>query len=98
MAPSCGGEHDARDTTGLYKDTMREDAMELGDPDIRAPTKQGLKIAERVATYNSCDMDKVGRIDEHEEQRRKWKSYHRSFRKYHAGISKASSSKCNMSS
>ena len=98
MAPSRGEEHYARDTIRIYKDTMREDAMEFGDPYVRAPTQQELKIAERVAAYNSCDMDKVARIDERDEQCRNWKSYHRSVRKYHAGVSKASSSKGNSSS
>ena len=77
---------------------MREDAMEFGDPDIRATTQQELKIAESVATYNSGDMDEITRIDEREEKRRKWKSYHRSVGKYHAGISKALPSKGNSSS
>ena len=72
--------------------------MEFGDPYVRAPTQQELKIAERVAANNAGDMDKVARIDEREEKRRRWKSYHRSVRKYHAGISKASSSKVNSSS
>ena len=98
MAPSRGEEHDARDTIRLYKDTMSEDAMDFCDPDIRAPTQQELKIAGRVVAYNTGDMDKVARIDEREEQRRKWKSYHRSVCKYHAGISKASSLKGNSSS
>ena len=98
VAPSRAEEHYARDTIRLYRDTMREDAMEFGYPAVRAPTQQELKIAERVAAYSSGDMDKVARIDEREEQRRKWKSYHRSVRRYHAGISKASSSKGNSSS
>ena len=93
VAPSRREEHDARNTIRLYKDTVREDAMEFGDPNIRALAQQELNIAERIAAYNSCDLDKVARIDEREEQRRKWKAYHRSVRKYHAGISKASSSK-----
>ena len=95
VAPSRWEEHCARDTIRLYKDTVREDATEFGDQGIFAPTKQELKIAERFAAYNSADMDKVTWIDEREEQRRKWKSYHRSIRKYHAGIPKASSSKGN---
>ena len=53
---------------------MREDAMKFGDPDIRAAAQQELKITERVTAYNAGDMDKVSRIDEREEQRRKWKS------------------------
>ena len=61
--------------------------MEFGDQGIRAPMKQELKIAERVDAYNNGDMDKVVLIDEREGQRRKWKAYHRSARKYNAGIS-----------
>ena len=72
--------------------------MEFCDPDIRATTKQEMKIAERVDAYNSGDMDQFARIDERKEQRRKWKSYHRSVRKYHVSISKASSSKGKRSS
>ena len=51
MVPNCGKDHDARDIIRLYKDTMREDAIEFGDllESIRAPTQQELKIAERVA-------------------------------------------------
>ena len=81
-----------RDTIRRYKDTMREDAMEFGDPYVHAPTQQELKIAERVSSYNSGNLDKVARIYERDEQLCKWKSYHRSARKYHAGISIESSS------
>ena len=50
-SPSRGKEHHARDTIPLYKVTMREGAMEFGDPlaNVRAPTRLDLKIAERVA-------------------------------------------------
>ena len=68
---------------------MHEDEMEFGDLYVRSPTQQELKIAERVAAYNASDLDKVARIDEREKQRGKWKAYHRSVRKYSAGISKA---------
>ena len=65
---------------------------------MRAPIQQELKIAERFAAYNSGDMDKVACIDEHEEERRKWKAYHHSVRKYRTGIFEASSSKgCSFS-
>ena len=77
---------------------MREDAMEFGDRDFRAPTPQDLKIVEPVALYSSGDMDQVARIDKREEQCRKWKYDHRSVPKYHAGPSITSSSKCNSSS
>ena len=82
-----------RDTIRLYNETIREDAMELGDSTVRGSTQQELKIAEPVSAYNSDEMDKVARIDEREEQRHKWKAYHRSVPKYRAGISKASSLK-----
>ena len=36
-------------------------------------------------------MDSVVRVDDHEEERRKWKAYHRSAQKYHTAISKESS-------
>ena len=82
--------HDARDTIRLYKDKMCEDAIEFGDPQVHAQTQQELKIAERVTAYNSGEMDKFSRLDEREEERRKWKSYHRDARKYRAGVSKVS--------
>ena len=47
---------------------------------------QVLKIAEPVAAYNVCDTDKVAPIDEREEERRKWKTYHRNARKYWTGV------------
>ena len=43
---------------------MREDAIQFGDLDIRAPTQQELKTAERVGAYNLGDVDKIARIDE----------------------------------
>ena len=64
MAPRGGKEHDVHDTIRMYKDTIREDAIELGDPYDRAPTQQKLKIAERVVAYSACDMDKVARLDD----------------------------------
>ena len=42
-----------RDTTRLYKDTMREEAMRLGDHLPCAPTQQELKITERVAVRSA---------------------------------------------
>ena len=71
MAPSRGEEHDASYTIRIYKDTMREDAIEFGVHYVCAATQQKLKIAQRVAAYNFGDMDKVVRIVEREEQRRK---------------------------
>ena len=95
VAQSRGEKHDARETIRLYKNTMRQDAMEFGDPLVCAPAQQKLKIAERVAAYNAGNIDKVARIDEREVEHRRWKKYHRNVRKYCAGISKASSSKDN---
>ena len=92
--PSHSDEHDARDRIRLYKDTMREDAMEFGDPlvSVRSQTQQQL-IVVRIAVYNSGDMDKVARIDQHDEKRRKWKAHHRIVCKYRANISQAAPSK-----
>ena len=74
---------------------MNEDPMEFGDhlASVHAPNRQELKITERVAAYNAGDMDKVSGIDEREEERRKWKRYHRNVRKCVASVSKVSSSK-----
>ena len=71
VSSSRGEEHDARDTIRLYKDTMRKDAMELCDSLVRSPTQQELKIAECVFAYNSGDIDKIARINECEEERRR---------------------------
>ena len=71
VTPNRGEEHDTRDMICIYKNTMREDAMEFGYLCVRAPTQQELKIAERVAAYNTDDMDRIARIDERDEQCRK---------------------------
>ena len=73
MAHSHGEEHDARDMARVYSDAMCEDAMEFGDPlaNVRAPTQEEFKIAERVSAYNSGDMSKVVHIDEFNEEFRK---------------------------
>ena len=81
-----------RDTTRLYKDTKREDVTVYDDSLVCIQTQQELKISERVAAYNSGDMDKVAYIDGLEEECLKWIAYHRSVRKYRASISKLSSS------
>ena len=44
--------------------------MGLGDPYVRAPSLQELKIAKRVCAYNTGDIDKVARIDERDEESR----------------------------
>ena len=50
---------------------MREDAVELGDSLVCAPTQLELKINDRVTTYNTGDMDKFTRIYEREGESRK---------------------------
>ena len=42
---------------------------------VRAPTQQELKIAERIVAYNTGIMDEVARINEREEDLRRWKAY-----------------------
>ena len=95
MAPDRGKERDAREPICLCKDVMREDAMELGDPfaSARDTTQRESKIAERDTAYNAAEMSKVARIDERDEEHRKWKAYHRNVRKYSESVSKAASSK-----
>ena len=56
-------EHDARDTTRLHRTSMREDAIEFSDLNIRVSTEQKLKIVELVFAYNACETDNVSRID-----------------------------------
>ena len=82
-------EHDAHDTARFYKDTMRKDTIELGDPHVCVPIQQDSNITDGIAAYNAVDMDKVAPIDKREEERRKWKAYLRTVRKNRAGISKA---------
>ena len=67
----------------LFKST-RIGNMEFGDPlaSVRVSTRQEFKIALRVANCNAGDMQKVSHIDEREDERRKWKVYHRNVRKY----------------
>ena len=97
VAPSLGEEDNVHDIIRLYKDEMREDAMEFGDPlaSACASNQQELKIAERVVPYNSSGIDKVARIDEREEKHRKWKANHRNARMLRARVSKEASSKEN---
>ena len=67
LAPIRGEEHDAQNTTRMYKDNNCEDTLEFDDTYVRAPTQQKLNIDERFAIYNASEMDKVTRIDEREE-------------------------------
>ena len=73
---------------------MREDAIEFCElfARARAPAKQQLKRADRVAAYNSDDMNRGARIDQCGEERRQWKAYLRTVRKYRASVSKEASS------
>ena len=95
VATSRGKELDARDIIRICNDTMHEDAMEFCNllASVRAPAHQEFKIAERVSAYDACNVDKVARIDEREEERRKWKAYDRNVSKFPAEVSKESSSK-----
>ena len=74
---------------------MRDDAMEFGDSlsSVLASIQQEFKVVERVAAHNASDMGKIDRMYECDEERRKWKAYHRYVRKYRASISKVASSK-----
>ena len=58
VAPSRIEEHDARYTIRIYKDTMCEDAIEFSNHHVCAQTRQELKIAERVSSYNAGDMNR----------------------------------------
>ena len=71
VEPGHGEEHNARDNTRLYNDTMRENSTELGELIVRASTQQKLWIVECSADCNFGNMDKLARIDEREEERRK---------------------------
>ena len=95
MAADCGEENDTRNITCFLKDKMPEDAIEIDSlfASLRAPILQELKIIERVAGCNDGDMNKIARIDEHEEERRKCNAYHRNCRKYRESVSKKTSSK-----
>ena len=69
--------------------------MEFGGPlsSVPAPTQQELKISERGSVYNSGYIDEVAHTDELEEERRKWRAYHRNIRKYCASVSTTASVK-----
>ena len=95
VAPTRGEEHDACDTVRLYEETIREDALEHDNPSaaVRAPTRQELMVAKRVAAYEAGDMGKVARIDGRVEERCKWRKYHCCVRKYRSGVSKGAPSR-----
>ena len=87
----------ACNTIRLYKDTMREDAMEFANPLVHAPTLQESRSLSIFSAYSADHMDKFARIYERAAALRKRKSYHRSVRKFRACVSRASSSKVNNS-
>ena len=62
----------------------------LGGSLVREAAQQELNITERVAVYYTGDIDKVGGIDEPEEERRTWKAYHHSVRRYRTAMPKES--------
>ena len=63
---------------------MCKDAVDFRDllASVRAPTPQELKASERVTAYDASIMSKITRLHENDEERRKWKAYHRNVRKY----------------
>ena len=76
---------------------MREDKIEFSDPPVHELPEQEVRIAERVAEYNSGDMDGVVCLDEHEELCDRLKASIHSVSKYNSGITTASSSNGNSS-
>ena len=91
QAPTRSKEHEARDSVRLHKETLRAEALGPGDVDAaaRVPTKHERKVAERAYAVEACDITKVVRIDALENERRKWKAYHRSAPNARANGSKA---------
>ena len=65
---------------------MHKDMLEFGDPSAveRKLKKHELKVAGRAAAIQASDVAKIARIDVREENRRKWKDYHRSIRQARA--------------
>ena len=63
-------EHDKRDIACLFKDMIREDAIELcaALSSTGAPTQRKLKIAERITAWDASDMQNVARIDKCDEE------------------------------
>ena len=78
----------------VCKNTMRENATEFGYQyvDLSALAKQYLKIGERVAAYNTCNMIRVAWIDERDEDLRKCKAYHLNACKYRGIVFRVASS------
>ena len=65
--------------------------LEFDDPNTveLKSMKHELKVSERAAAVQAGDIARLVRIDAREEERRKWKAYHRSIRKAPIKISKA---------
>ena len=51
---------------------------------MRLPTKHERKVAERAAAVEAGDIARIARIDVRENERCKWKAYHRSICKARA--------------
>ena len=84
-----GEEHDAREAVRFYKETMRKEMLEFGNPSTVEGKlmKYDLKVAERSTAVHTGDVAMSPRIDAREEERRKWMAYHRCIRKTHAKAS-----------
>ena len=78
-----GEEHDAREATRLYKETISEDVQQFGGANlsVHPQTKNEHKVAERVSAYRSGDVSKVACIDKLGGKWHKWTEHHRSIRK-----------------
>ena len=72
-------------------DTMREGMFELGKPGAvqQKLAKHEIKVVERNVAVQAGHAAKVARIDDCEDERRKWKAYQRSLRKDRACAFKA---------
>ena len=82
---SRGAEHDAREVIRLYREMLREDALEFSEvcAEPREATKHELKVAERVPAYKRANIGKVKRIDARDGEHLKWKAHHLSVRNTH---------------
>ena len=80
----------ASNTIRFYKETTHEEMLEFGDPSIveRKLTKHELKDAQWAAAEQADNVANVARVDAREEERRKWKAYHRSAGKARSDVSK----------
>ena len=68
LVPSTGAEHHAHNAMCLYKDTLHQDKIKLGDPDAVEckPIKYELKGNEPAAAVKASNMAKAQRIDAHQ--------------------------------